>query len=328
MLLRPLSPRPPASSRRHPSPAAFGVIAPACAVAVAAADMSSGAPLWATSPVILTTSTPACFPPTLSVVGKQLWVSFASPQAPFILDATTGAVLASNFFVPNAGSVVCNLFAPEYAVCAAPAALVTIYSTASMPPTPVWSNEMEALLIAPDQGPTGQLVAMTGLYQPRQVSGFDLATGSLSWTMVAPWSGAGSSVFAYDDAGTLWVAWQGYDAAQRYSAIVATFDISTGAAPTPQANVSLPLPANAGAPPNLVGLVLSNNGRLGYLTWFDGADTNIHTLTATQGALAVKGAVFSAPGAAQVQAIPSPQNGQLIIGQQTAAGQPSMAVYA
>ena len=294
--------------------------------------MSSGASVWTpTSPVVLTTTAAAVSPPALAIVGAQLWVSFPSPLSPYILDASTGAVLASNFTLPSTTS--CSLLAPAYAVCSTASAPsmdnTIVYSTSALPPTPLWSNYMSALLIAGDQGANGQLVAATGLNPfALELNGFDLATGSLAWTMASPWSGAGSTgypMLAYDDAGTLWVAWQGYDETQQYSAIVATYDISP-AGPAQIANVSISLPYSASA---IKGLSLSNNGRQGYLSLFDGTNTNIITLTASpaDGGLAIAGTAFSAADATQVQSIPGPQNGQLIIGQLTAAGQPSMAVY-
>jgi hypothetical protein len=240
-------------------------------------------------------------------------------------------VLASNFTAP--ATAACSLLSTKYAVCgtAAPPSLgtTTVYSTASTPPSPLWSNYMAALLLAADQGADGQVVAITG-FNPfaLSVNGFDLATGALVWTMQSPWSGAGSTgypLLAYDDAGTLWVAWQGYDESQQYSAVVATYDI-TGAAPAHVANVSVSIPYIGSA---IKGLVISNSGRMGYLTLFNGVNTDIVMIAsaAANGALTIPGNAFSAAGA-QVQAIPGPQNGQLIIGQVTAASQPSMAVYA
>ena len=314
--------------------AAYGATANSFTVAVAAADMSSGASVWTpTSPVVLTATSAAINPPALAIVGTQLWVSFASPLSPYILDAATGAVTASNFTAP--GTVSCSLLTAKYAVCSTAAlpslGTTTVYSTSAMPPTPVWNNYMGALLIAPDQGADGQLVAITG-FNPfaLSVNGFDLATGALSWSIQSPWSGAGSTgypLLAYDDAGTLWVAWQGYDESQQYSAIVAIYDISgaAGAVPAQVANVSVSIPYSG---VDIKGLVLSNNGRLGYLTLIDGANTNVVTLASApaDGGLTITGTAFSAT-ATQVQAIPGPQNGQLIIGQLTAAGQPSMAVF-
>ena len=144
----------------------------------------------------------------------------------------------------------------------------------------------------------------------------------------SPWPGSvttGYPQLAYDDAGTLWVAWQGYDESQQYSAVVATYDI-TGAAPVQVANVSVSIPYSG---VDIKGLVVSNNGRTGYLTLLNGASTDVVTLASApaDGGLAISGTAFSVVGA-QVQTIPGPQNGQLIIGQLTAAGQPSMAVYA
>jgi len=312
--------------------ASYGTAPGPFTVAVAAADMSSGASVWTpTSPVVLNTTSAAISPPSLAIVGAQLWVSFASPLSPFILDAATGAVLASNFTAP--ATAACSLLSTKYAVCgtAAPPSLgtTTVYSTASTPPSPLWSNYMAALLLAADQGADGQVVAITG-FNPfaLSVNGFDLATGALAWTMQSPWSGAGSTgypLLAYDDAGTLWVAWQGYDESQQYSAVVATYDI-TGAAPAQVANVSVSIPYSG---VDIKGLVISNNGRLGYLTLLNGASTDVVTLASApaDGGLTISGTAFSAVGA-QVQTIPGPQNGQLIIGQLTTAGQPSLAVYA
>ena len=286
------------------------------------------------SPVVLATDEMALLGPTLSIVGTQLWVSYESPLFPFILDASTGAVLASNFTAANTTS--CGLLAPKYAVCSAADGTsssmqnTVVYSTAALPPAPLWSNYMSALLIATDQGANGQLVAATGLNPfALAVDGFDLATGDLVWTLASPWSGAGTTappVLAYDDAGTLWVAWQGYDEAQRYAANVATYDI-TSAPPTQIGNVSIALPFSSDG---IKGLALSNNGRLAYLTVLNGASTDVVTLAAApaDGGLAIAGTAFSTSASTQVQAIPGPQNGQLIIGQLTAAGQPSMAVFA
>ena len=301
-------------------------------MAIAAADIKSGLPVWTpTSPVVLTTTLATFSPPSLALVGYQLWVSFGSPLSLYIFNAATGILIAANFTAPN--TVSCSLRTIKYAVCSTAntplLGMTTVYSTASAPPSPLWSNYMAALLLAADQGANGQLVAITGIIPyALSVNGFDLATGDLAWTMPSPWPGAVSMSYpqlAYDNAGTLWVAWQGYDESQQYSAVVATYDI-TGAAPAQVANVSVSIPYISTA---IKGLVISNSGRMGYLTLFNGANTDIVMIAsaAADGALTIPGNAFSAAGA-QVQVIPGPQNGQLIIGQVTAASQPSMAVYA
>ena len=290
--------------------------------------MTSGATVWgSTSPVILTVSAPSCYPPVLAVTGTHLWVSFSSPLSPFILDTATGAVLASNFTPP--GMTSCSMLTPKFAVCggASGDAATAVFSTAVLPPTPLWSNLMYALLIASDLGANGQLLANTG-DTDQQLTSFDLATGDLVWTFPTPWV-IGSALFAYDDAGTLWAAWRGYDALQHFTVVIATYNIAA-AAPTQTANVSLPLPPYSSQSFKINGFSLSNNGRLAVMVVSDGTHNSVVTVAAAAagGALTIKSAVFSAPSSTQVQAIPGPQNGQLIIGQLDAAGVPSMAVYA
>jgi hypothetical protein len=260
-------------------------------------------------------------------------VASASPSAPHLLDTATGKLLASNWTAQPQSA--CDLLASQHAVCTVGGGrgtalrVTTVYDTSALPPRPLWTNYMAAQLIAAD---TSQLVAQTGLTPAAlTLSGFALDTGALAWSLPAPWTGfglaAGGAALAYDDAGTLWAAWLGFDETQQYSAIVATYNLAAEGGAAQIANVSL---AVAGTLNAVQGLVISNNGRLGYLTLTDAVSstTSVLTLQASSSALSFAGTAFVVPAATRVQAVPGPQDGQLIIGQLTAAGQPSMAVYA
>jgi hypothetical protein len=270
---------------------------------------------------------------SLLVMGTTLWVASASPSAPHLLDTATGKLLASNWTAQQQS--VCDLLAPQHAVCTvggsrgAALHVTTVYDTSALPPRPLWTNYMAAQLIAAD---AGQLVAQTGLAPGALVlSGFALDTGALAWSLPAPWVGfglaAGGAALAYDDAGTLWAAWLGFDETQQYSAIVATYNIAAVGGAAQIANVSVSV---AGTLDAVQGLVISNNGRLGYLTLTDAASgaTSVLTLRTSPSELSFAGTAFTVPATTRLQAVPGPQDGQLIIGQLSAAGQPSMAVYA
>jgi hypothetical protein len=264
--------------------------------------------------------------PALALVGGQLWVSFQadfqSPFSLFILDSASGAVLASNFTAPGTNS--CGLLSANYAVCSGAGGnseLSVVYSTSTLPPTPIWSNLMGSLLIAADRGANGQLIATTGSYA-QQLTAFDLATGDLVWTIAWPGVVGGSFTVAYDNAGTLWLAWLGYDESQHFTAIVATYDITT--TPVQTGNFSAPLPLQS---TNAIsGLVVSKTGKQGYLTLNDGTAKKVVTLSHSGTSISASIAI-SAPSSTLLQAIPGPQDGQLIIGELTGDGQPSMTVY-
>ena len=291
---------------------------------MAAVDMSSGTAVWpAPGFTILFQDSKLSPAPTLLVAGGRAWVGYSSPQSPSILDTATGAILASNF-TPTANN--CNLLTASFAVCSASATAelseTVVLSTAALPPTPVWSNLMLAELIAAD---ASLLIATTGMSSAAlSLDGFDLATGALAWSLPCPWQGYGAAALAYDDAGTLFAAWMGYDAAQHFSVIVATFALQNGAA-APVANVSLPTFAALDA---IQGLVVDNSGKRAYLTVADNSTgTFIIALAATPTTLTVAATTLAAPPGTQLQGVPGPQDGQMIIGQVAAGGLPSLAVY-
>ena len=294
-------------------------------VFAAAADMSTGAPVWSTTPAAVATSTTTAFSaPTLLVAGSRLWVGGYGGTSPSILDVASGALLASNF---SPASPYCDLMTASYAVCSGSAAAAPsqtfVLSAATLPPTPAWSNYMLAELIAVD---ASQLIATTGL-DPTSLSldGFDLATGALAWSLPCPWQGFGSAALAYDDAGTLFAAWLGYDETQRFSAIVASYSIAGGAAAEQLANVSIAIPYATNA---IQGFVLANSGKVAYLTLADSTGTSILALAVAESSLTISATPLTAPAGTALQAVPGPQDGQMIIGQLPSGSQPSMAVYA
>ena len=293
-------------------------------VFAAAADMSSGSAVWSPTTPVLVATIPSYYPPTLLVSGSRLWVGYDSPLSPSILDTASGTVLASNF-TPTAPY--CNLLSATYAVCnqnvsGNSLSQTVVFSTAALPPTPAWSNYMSAEFIAAD---ASQLIATTGYPNSPILSGFDLATGALAWSLACPWQGYDGAIFAYDDAGTVFAAWLGFDETQHFSAIVASYSIAGAGSPTQIANVSITVPFSTNA---IQSLTLSNNGKYAYMTLAGNAGTSIVSLAASAGTLTVAATAITVPAGTQMQGVPGPQDGQMIIGQLAASGQPSLAVYA
>ena len=290
-----------------------------------AVDSSSGAAVWPQgAPAIAKSDIVATPAPTLLVAGGRIWVGFTGHESPAIIDAETGAILPSQFQPRTANK--CNLLTATFAVCSTSAAAelseTVVFSTVALPPTPAWSNFMLAEFIAAD---ANLLIATTGTSSSAlSLDGFDLATGALAWSLPCPWQGYGAAALAYDDAGTLFAAWMGYDAEQHFSAIVATYALQDDAA-VPVANVSLPMFAEPGA---IQDLVVDNSGKRAYLTVADNSTgTFIIALAATPTTLTVAATTLAAPPGTQLQGIPGPQNGQMIIGQVAAGGLPSLTVY-
>ena len=277
---------------------------------------------------------------------SQLWVGTPTYDQTqnmvnnVILNPATGAVLSQGFAATG-----CELFTPAYAVCANASQFtqqqMTVYDISSLPPTVAWTTVASPLLIAPDQGASGVLVAQlkTGV-----LAGFDLDSGKAVWRLDhaaavgGEYAAPGTTTAAYA-AGVLWVSWQGYDADLAFAVNVASFSLAAGgAAPALLGKASRPSFAEMAAPT----LTVDASGLKAYLTMFDGAKNSIVVLqranSTTAAALGADGvaaapgmlaadAIFTAPLGYNLSAFPGPTEGHLIVGFNNVTTGPTLAIY-
>ena len=274
------------------------------ATMLAAADIASGKMIWTQT---IWRGTEVVGPNALAMNsdGSALFVYTSAPTGAVFVNPAFGTTIAP----VGANITGCNFFSGKYAVCENSGGALVVLDTRFMPPAVAWQERAQPLLIAAD---ANQLIAITG-DSPFSLSldGFDLATGALAWALPCPWVGSGAATVAYDNAGTLLAAWMGYDAAQHYSAIVATYALCNGTA-APATNISLSMFA---APDAIQGLALDSSGRAAFLIAGNSTGTFLVALAVTPTSLAVAGIPLSWQSyVVAIQAIPGPEDGKMIIG--------------
>ena len=290
------------------------------ATLLAAADIASGKMIWTQT---IWTGTEVVGPNALAVNGdgSALFVYTDAPTGALFVKPVDGTTIAP----AGANITGCNLFTGKYAVCETESGALAVLDTSVTPPAIAWQELALPVLIIPDQGSAGLLVAQLLFSSPTQFVGYDLTNGEGLWTLVVPGL---FPTLSYNGAGALWATSTGYNGLLQYSLNVYshTFSVpvnSSTPTPTLASNVSFPSPtfdANAQA-------VLCAGGSVAAVSSFNGTYTNLIFITADgSGQLTASPPSASWSADTDINIVPGPADGQVIIGTML-NGLPSIVVY-
>ena len=288
---------------------------------LAAADIASGKMIWTQN---IWSGTEVVAPNALAMNGDSsaLFVNTSAPTGAVFVKPVDGTTIAP----AGLNITSCSFFVGKYAACETATGALAVLDTSVMPPAVAWEELALPVLIIPDQGSAGLLVAQLLFSSPTTYVGYDLTTGEGLWTLEVPGL---FPTLSYNGAGALWATSTGYNGLLQYSLNVYahTFSVPVNSStPTPHlaSNVSFPSPtfdANAQA-------VLTAGGSVAAVSSFNGTFTNLFFISAdANGQLTASQPSASWPADTDINVVPGPADGQVIIGTML-NGLPSIVVYA